>query len=638
MRITRTTVALAAALLTGLAWLAPAAAGVDRAAAPHARAFSGADVDALVRSAARASDLATADAVVLFESTTVDLSTPGERRVAFHRVVWIATEIAIGAYADVRVPHPVGEGTIAVHRLRTWRDGRWWPHETAVSPTAVVETLPFAVQSADDYTDRRETMLLHDGVELPCVLEVEYETVEKLAPAAGDDGLFVFAGEDPALAREFVLLVSPGTPVAHAEGNGAQAPEQAGGLRWRMAPAARLPRPPVADPSAAAPYVVWSTWPDWDALAAHAGAWFAEPGPLPQDLLDSLAVALRDAPTPRAKAMTVADLVSEGTRLVDCDPSYWTAPRAAARTWDTAYGHRLDRAVLAAPLFEEAGLRAAPCFLGRGFGAVDGSVPGLSRFGGVSLLVRGDGFEGIYDPSTGRVADGAAPLAGRAVWVAARGTAPATPDQGGGAIRIVLTLAPGENGAWAGTGFCDAQGALSPHHEAAGLSNETGAYLGGVAGALAGAELTDHSVERLDGGTVTAGFALSLAAPEPDDRGRTTLVLGEPSGGVMDALPADARLFEERRASPVLLPGPLRQEVELRLSPGEREVVLLPTERTIENRVGAFALSVERDGDRVTVRRTLRLGSGRVEAADWPLLRTLLLAETDERSTTIVLK
>jgi len=40
----------------------------------------------------------------------------------------------------------------------------------------------------------------------------------------------------------------------------------------------------------------------------------------------------------------------------------------------------------------------------------------------------------------------------------------------------------------------------------------------------------------------------------------------------------------------------------------------------------------------VTVRRTLRLDSARVEAADWPLLRALLLAETDERSTTIALK
>ena len=66
--------------------------------------------------------------------------------------------------------------------------------------------------------------------------------------------------------------------------------------------------------------------------------------------------------------------------------------------------------------------------------------------------------------------------------------------------------------------------------------------------------------------------------------------------------------------------------------------MLLPTERAVENRVGSFALTVGRDGDRVTVRRTLRLDSARVEAADWPLLRALLLAETDERSTTIALK
>jgi hypothetical protein len=520
-----------------------------------------------------------------------------------------------------------------------------------VSPTAVVETLPFAVQSADDYTGRRETMLLHDGVELPCVLEVAYATVEKVAPAARDDGLFVFAGEDPALLRELRLVVPPAAAVSHAVGNGAPAMEEVaargnapGGVdatrafAWVAAPAGRLPMPHTADAASVSPYAVWSTWPGWDALAERVEAWFGEPGPLPKDLLDSLAVALRGAPTPRSKAPAVARLVNDGTRLVGCDPSYWTAPRAAARTWDTAYGHRLDRAVLALALFREAGLEARPCFVGRGFGAVDGSVPGLSRFGGVSLLVRGGGFEGRYDPSTGVVADGAAPLAGRTVWTVGEDDVPALPAGDAGALRVVLTLEPGEDGGWTGTGFCEAEGALSPYHRIAGLSGEAGGYLSGVAGALEGAEVAEHSIERLDRDAVTAGFEMNLAAPEPDDRGRTTLVLGEPSGGVMDALPEDARLFEERRTSPVLLPGPLRQEVEFRLTPGERETVLLPTERTIGNRAGSFALTVERDGDRVTVRRTLRLDSARVEAADWPLLRALLLAETDERSTTIALR
>jgi hypothetical protein len=633
MRSIRLALALPVAVIVALA---PAFAAAEPTAA-----LGGHDVGALMIRAEKAFDLATADAVVLLDSETVDLSVAGERRTTFHRIVRIATELALGTYADVRVPHRAEEGTLTVIALRTWRDGRWWPHESSVSPTAVVETLPFALESADDYTDVRETMLLHDGVELPCVLEVAYTVVEKLAAGAGDDGLRVLAGADPAVIREFRLVAGPSARVSHAEGNGAPGPAREDEHAWRMELVDRLPRPLVADAAAVAPYVAWSTWPSWDALAEHVGARFDDPTPLAQDLRDSLASATRDAPTPRSKAAAVAAFVNEGTRFVDYDPRHWATSRPAGRTWETAYGHRLDRAILAAALFREVGLEASPCYRSRGYGAIDMAVPGLARFEGVSLLVRGDGFEAQYDPEAGTVADGTAPFFGRTVWVAEAGRAPELVSGGGAAsaVRLALTLTPGEDGGWTGTGFYDASGALSPHHEIAGLADEASGFLGDMVGAvLDGAEITGLSFERLDPGRTTAGFALSLAAIEPDDRDRIRLTLGEPGGGLLDALPPDVRLFEERRASPVLLAGPIEQEVELRLELGDREVVSLPIERSIENGVGRFSLTVERGDDRVTVRRTLRVSTATVGAAEWPLLRALLLEETDPRSGTVYLK
>lgn len=638
------------------AWLLPAAA-----AAEWTEPLAEHDVGELMRVAEQAFDFRTADAVVLLDSETVDLTTPGERRTTVHRIVWIATELAIGTYADVRVPHRAVDGALDVLRLRTWRDGRWWPHESTLNPTAIVETLPFALESADDYTDRRETMLLHDGVELPCVLEVAYTVVEKLADGAGGDGLRLLAGEDAALVREFRLVVAPGTAVSHAEGNGAPAPRTAlvratpaaadsGGptrhawdtYAWRLEPADRLPRPLVADAAAVSPYIVWSTWPSWDALAERVGACFGDPGQLAPDLSESLAMALRDAPTPRSKAKAVAALVDETTRRIDYDARSWAfSPRPAGRVWETAYGHRLDRAVLAAALFRGAGLEVSPCYRGRGYGRIDADVPGLARFEGVSLLVRGDGFEARYDPSSGTVADGAAAFSGRTVWIAEPGRTPETRSTGGetGAVRLILTLAPGEDGGWTGTGFYDATGALSPRHEIAGLAGEAGRFIGRVVGAvLDGAEVTDVSFERLDAGRTTAGFALSLAAIEPDERDRIGLTLGEPDGGLLDALPPDVHLFEERRASPVLLAGPLDQEIELRMRLGDREVVFLPSERSIENAVGRFALTVEREDDRVTLRRTLRVSTATIGAGEWKDLRALLLEETDPRSGALYLK
>jgi hypothetical protein len=632
-------------LVAAALWVAPALL----AAAPTA-ALGGYDVGELLRLAGERFDLKTADAVVLLDSESIDLTADGERRTATHRIVWIASELAVGDYADVRVPHRAEEGALSVIALRTWRDGRWWPHESALASTAVVQTLPGALAAADDYSDMRETMLLHDGVELPCVLETAYTVVERGDWAEGDDGVHVFASADPAVLLRFTLAVPEGRRPAFVSRNGAPEPDLVsdGALdryTWEMNVVDRLPRPLIADAPAIAPAVVWSTWPSWDSLAARVEACFAGAGPLSSALQDSISEATKDAPTPAAKAREIARFVNGATRYVDYDRLAWRfAPRPAERTWETAYGTRLDRAVLAAALFKAAGLDVRPCYGGSGYGAVDAAVPGLARFGGISILVRGDGLEALYDPAAGTLEDGLAPLVGRSLWIAETGRVPEVVAQGPGAasrLRVMLMLGPADDdeGGWTGTGFYDAAGAFSPHHEVMGLAAEASAFLGGVASSvLEGTEVVDQSLERLDRERVTAGFTLTLAAGKPDDRGRTAVVLGEPAGGLLAALPRDVHLYETERASPVLLSGPMEQEVELRLDPGDHETVLLPVQRSVENEVGRFALVVLHDHSRVVVRRTLAVTTAIISPSDWPKLRALLLEETAPRSTTIYLK
>jgi hypothetical protein len=120
--------------------------------------------------------------------------------------------------------------------------------------------------------------------------------------------------------------------------------------------------------------------------------------------------------------------------------------------------------------------------------------------------------------------------------------------------------------------------------------------------------------------------------------------------------------YSERRDSPVLLEGPMSQTVTLRIDAGEKTEVRVPDPVSVSNDLGSFRLEVERSGDgTLTLRRALAIGpeedtggegaGGRkssygtgsyrgllIGADDWPLLRQLLLEESDPRHRTILLE
>ncbi|MBK7704145.1 MAG: hypothetical protein IPI34_15300 [bacterium] len=61
----------------------------------------------------------------------------------------------------------------------------------------------------------------------------------------------------------------------------------------------------------------------------------------------------------------------------------------------------------------------------------------------------------------------------------------------------------------------------------------------------------------------------------------------------------------------------------------------LPDPRELVNTAGRFLLTVERDGSRIRLERTLEIAGGRVEAQGWGALRGLLLEDCDPANTVI---
>ena len=189
-------------------------------------------------------------------------------------------------------------------------------------------------------------------------------------------------------------------------------------------------------------------------------------------------------------------------------------------------------------------------------------------------------------------------------------------------------------------GIREGDGRLAPYDEMTGLRGETESHLASVAASvLSGSDVSEVGVLTLDEGETAAGFAFTIDTDEPDELGRTRIEIGDPTGGVVDALPGDVHTFGARRGSPVLLPGPMSETVTLRLRVGDLEIVRLPDETVVENETGRFALTVvESDDGWTEVSRELAIAAATIPPEQWPQLRALLLATAHERNRTILLE
>lgn len=604
----------------------------------------GHDLDALWAAARRQHDLAKQDAVLLLEERRIEIAPEGAVSTTVHTVVWIGTATGIRAYADLRLPWNEATCSFTVTKLRTWRDGRWWPDAERISDTAVVHTLPYAVDHADHYTTLRETMLLHDGVELPCIMETEYTITERGLPAA--DGLFVLPQRDPAVLVRLSVTAPAGRALNHAELNGAPAPtatEQDGRrtLTWTLQPAAALRLPLTAAPAAYEPAVCWSTWADERALGDAFGSAFWEAAVAPRAVVDSLRNVMREAGGERARVQAGGKWLARNVRHVHQDDRWWTfAPRRAELTWETAYGHVLDRAVLWAALLKADGWQVLPVLAGPVGAPAAPALPHLGGRGQLLLYLQG-AFDAqvrrpllVCDPADFSVhAEGV--LDGRPLlWMYGEAKNQA-PQGGGGEFTVELSLAAGDT-AWAGAGFVSGRGRLAfadaVDGEPAALGRHAAAVMGGV---LKGATAPAATLPLLVRGA--SDLRCDVAAPlgKADADGRRQLVVGRPKGGLLDRLPADCRTAEAVRTAPVLLDGPLRQAVAVRLKLPAGATVALPEGRSLANAAGSFTLTATQADGWVEYRREIALGQDAGAAANWPALRALLLEEGDPANATL---
>lgn len=599
------------------------------------------DVADLIAQAGRAWDLSAEDAVLLLEEARFTLLEDGRLRQERHRLVWIGSDHAVDLFADLRLPWDSDRQTFAVKTLRVWRDGRW----IDARPTAVVETTPHALRHAPDYSGIRETMLLHDGVEIPCVLECAYAIEDQAPPRPGVEGEWVFAQTVPTLTARLVLSAPTAARLRTWSAAGVPEPAREGNaLTWTLQRVEPRPLPATADPGADLARVQWSTFDGWTSLGDALRGAYDEGAKLDAALRDSLANLLDGAPSAIEKARRILDFTRRAQRRVVYEPAYfWARPRSAARVFDTAYGADLDLAVLAAALLREAGFTATPAFVARAPGECATGVATLARFGSPGLWFAGDGVAAYWDAGMAAMCTGGDALVGRLVWRIGTDAEPgAWPVGGRAASRASVSLdlawdAP-EKG-WGGEGWYEMDGAFCPRGTSGTEAEETRKQLErALGGIVAGLAAEAYSPQKWSPAGIALSFKTRTIPAARDSLGRVAVVIGAPAGGLAEVLPRDVRVTDSVRGSVVRLPGALEQVVSVSVAPGDLEIARLPAEFSLANAAGAFDLRVERREARITIRRAIRLAKARYEPAEWPALRALLLAEMDAAHRTVLLR
>lgn len=598
------------------------------------------------------------DAVILSENRSEFWFTDGRLKTRIHRIVWINSKVGIGRYADLRVPYDAVIQSFTVSHLRTWRDGRWWES----GETAIVETLPFALQKAYDYTNMREMMLLHDGIELPCILEVEYviEDTPIISPPAerggnkrgGHEGLYLFAKEDPALELSLNLGFPKGSKPQIYSSKGIKtnkvSSEDLPGMdiyTHKMENVTALHHPHTVDPAGYMPHVAWSSWNSWNYLGSDLKSSFKSGLKLNDALRDSLSNLLDGAWAMTEKARRIAEFVDRSTRYINYPVKYWQwDPRPAYQTYATAYGHRLDRAILAAALFQEAGFTVFPFFRGAGYGNINEEVATMARMDGISVWISAsEGIEAYYDPVASEIHNGLSPIFGRTIWIPGSGDDPNIAWRGEGTqsrfeMRLDISYNEEEK-EWNGHGYYNVTHGFNSYDRMEGTGSQASDYLQKVvSGVIKDAEVTDYTPTTFNRFTLSVGFEFNAPLGEKDNYGRYNLTIGEPAGGIFEMLPDDIELFHEKRGSPIRTTGLMDQTVSIRLHTDGWELVYKPVDVEMKNQAGSLQVSTEEMDNTITVTRQLVSGKVNYASKDWADLRVLLLGDRNERHRMLLLK
>ncbi len=612
--------------------------------------FSGKqDIAELMSLAEQNFDMANEDAVILFEGKKIYWTNDGRQIDFVHRIIWINTDYAIEDYGDHRIAYDSEHCDFNVVTVRTWMDNQWW--ETG--ETGIVPTTPDELEHAYDYANVQEMMLLHNGIELPCILEVAYYIEDKEPFRGGIDGIWTFAKSEPVVWSWFGYGVPEGTEPNVEAGRGAGSAEKEKDSEydldvywWKAEMLDKTPVSHIQDPTLDRPYIIYSTWKDWVELGVKIMVDLDYASTFPNNLSSELDSILFDAISLVDSVNSITKYVDSKVRLIDYTNSFWKySPRSAYRTYETAYGHYLDRTILISAFLRQAGLEAKPMYLTNFVGEYFVTIPTISFMQEMGLYIINDNHLLYYNPYSNSFISGSSTFINNLAW------APDTPGKPAILAYIDILIPKSgfdlnlnsefnkENGKITGAGIVHSTEAMSLYSKTCGAGNKAKSFLDKmISSTLADAKIINYNPIDYYHSNVQFSLNYEIEKPEQDDNGRISFTIGNPTGGIFDQLPGNIRLTDQTSEVNILLKNPVTETVSINLKLDDIDLVYKPESKSFTNDCGSFELTVAEDNNRLTIKRKISLAKDRYTPEDWDDLRQLLLAHGNKKYNTVIFK
>ena len=279
---------------------------------------------------------------------------------------------------------------LTIHRAETtMADGTKVPS----TPNAFNEVLPGACAGAGPFTFFKEMVVTHLGLELGCVIHMDYEIRTKPGFMPYLMGEQAFTEAHPVLRRSVTVKTPKDVKLNHRFLNldGAAPEEGEEGAfrvyRWALTKIAPVPAE-AASPAAGDyhPHLVFSTCPSWRDAAGHLNRRISAASWLDPECEKKAAEITAKTTDPLERMRAINRFVVNEVALVGLDPVHVGYGFTQAReVYHDACGTELDKGLLLVKMLRAAGFQAEPVLVSR-HRAVAADVPSWLQFSEVRVI------------------------------------------------------------------------------------------------------------------------------------------------------------------------------------------------------------------------------------------------------------